>query len=45
MKNAKKEISTCAISGPVGNYSSIDPKIEQYIAKIADLDFWMKSYE
>ena len=32
IENAKKEISTCAISGPVGNYSSIDPKIEQYVA-------------
>ena len=32
MENAKKEISTCALPGPVGNYSSIDPKIEQYIA-------------
>ncbi len=32
IKNAKKEISTCAISGPVGTYDSIDPKIEQYVA-------------
>tara|TARA_B100000686_G_C16771266_1_gene965322 strand:+ start:424 stop:1692 length:1269 start_codon:yes stop_codon:yes gene_type:complete len=33
MKNAKNEISTCAISGPVGNFSSINPKIEKYVAK------------
>jgi len=32
MKAAKYEISTCAISGPVGNYSSIDPRIEKYVA-------------
>ena len=32
MQNAKNEISTCAISGPVGTYASIDPKVEEYVA-------------
>ena len=27
------EISICSISGPVGTYDSIDPKIEKYVAK------------
>ena len=27
------EISICAISGPVGTYNSIDPRIEKYVAK------------
>jgi adenylosuccinate lyase len=27
------EISICSISGPVGTYDSIDPKVEQYVAK------------
>ncbi len=30
---AKEEISYCKISGPVGNYSSIDPSVEKYVAK------------
>tara|TARA_B100000029_G_scaffold74089_1_gene66045 strand:- start:132 stop:1523 length:1392 start_codon:yes stop_codon:yes gene_type:complete len=29
---AKDEISTCAISGAVGTFSSIDPKVEDYVA-------------
>ena len=33
LENAIKEISTCAISGPVGTYAGIDPKIESYVAK------------
>ena len=33
MQIAKNEISTCAISGPVGTYSSIDPRIEEHVAK------------
>ena len=33
MKLAKKEISVCKISGPVGTYSSINPKVEEYVAK------------
>ena len=33
LKNARKEISVCKISGPVGTYSSVSPKVEEYIAK------------
>ncbi len=33
MQTAKNEVSVCKISGPVGNYSNIDPKVEQYVAK------------
>ena len=28
-----KEISTCAISGAVGTFANVDPKIESYVAK------------
>ena len=31
--NAINEISTCAISGAVGTFANIDPKIESYVAK------------
>ena len=37
LENAVKEISTCAISGPVGTFADIDPKIEQYVAKKLNL--------
>ena len=30
---ATREISFCAISGAVGNYANIDPRVEQYVAK------------
>ncbi len=30
---AQKEIATCAISGPVGTFSSIEPEIEAMVAK------------
>ena len=30
---ATKEISFCAISGAVGNYANIDPRVEQFVAK------------
>jgi len=33
MENAIKEISTCAISGAVGTFANIDPRIESYVAK------------
>ena len=29
---AREEIATCAISGPVGTFASIDPKVEQHVA-------------
>ena len=31
--NSINEISTCAISGAVGTFANIDPKIENYVAK------------
>jgi len=37
LENAVKEISTCAISGPVGTFANVDPKIEQYVAKKLNL--------
>ena len=30
---ARKEVATCAISGAVGTYASIDPRVEAYVAK------------
>jgi adenylosuccinate lyase len=33
MIRARDEISTCAISGPVGTYATIDPRIEAYVAE------------
>jgi len=30
---ARKEVATCAISGAVGTYASIDPCVEAYVAK------------
>ena len=30
---AIEEINICAISGAVGNYANIDPRVEQYVAK------------
>ena len=31
--NSIKEISTCAISGAVGTFANIDPRVEKYVAK------------
>ena len=33
LEQAIKEISICAISGPVGTYNSIDPSVEKFVAK------------
>ena len=33
LENAINEISTCAISGAVGTYANIDPRIELHVAK------------
>ena len=33
LENAIDEISTCAISGAVGTFANIDPKVESYVAK------------
>ena len=37
MVNAVNEISTCAISGAVGTFANIDPRIERYVAKKLNL--------
>ncbi len=37
LENATKEISTCAISGAVGTFANIDPKVELYVAKKLNL--------
>jgi len=33
LENSIKEISSCAISGAVGTFANVDPKIESYVAK------------
>jgi len=33
LENARTEISTCAISGAVGTFANIDPRVEEYVAK------------
>ena len=33
LESAIKEISTCAISGAVGTFAHLSPKVEQYVAK------------
>ena len=30
---ARKEIATCAISGPVGTFASIEPEVERHVAE------------
>ena len=37
LKQAIKEISTCAISGAVGTFANVDPRVEKYVAKKLDL--------
>jgi adenylosuccinate lyase len=32
LKAAKREIATCAISGAVGTFAQIDPRVEKYVA-------------
>jgi adenylosuccinate lyase len=34
---ARAEIATCAISGPVGTYATVNPKIEAHVAKMMGL--------
>jgi len=38
LNNAIKEISTCAISGAVGTFANIDPRVETYVAKKLNLN-------
>jgi len=33
LNDAIKEVSTCAISGAVGTFANVDPRIESYVAK------------
>ncbi len=33
LENSIKEISTCAISGAVGTFANVDPRVERYVAK------------
>ena len=35
--SAIKEVSTCAISGAVGTYANVDPKVEKFVAKKLNL--------
>ena len=37
LNNAIKEISTCAISGAVGTFANVDPKVEKYVARKLNL--------
>ena len=37
LQNAVNEISTCAISGAVGTFANIDPRVESYVAKKLNL--------
>ena len=31
--NARKEVATCAISGAVGTFANIDPRVEEHVAE------------
>ena len=33
LENAIKEVSTCAISGAVGTFANVDPRVESFVAK------------
>ena len=35
---ARKEVSTCAISGPVGTFAQVDPRVEEHVAKAMGLE-------
>ena len=38
LKNAKKEIAVCAISGAVGTFANVDPYIQKYVAEKLGLE-------
>ena len=38
LQSAIKEISTCAISGAVGTFANVDPRVEKYVAKKLNLN-------
>jgi adenylosuccinate lyase len=33
LRAAIKDVATCAISGPVGTFATVDPRVEQHVAK------------
>ncbi|MFL5160880.1 MAG: adenylosuccinate lyase [Microvirga sp.] len=35
---ARREVATCAISGAVGTFANIDPRIEEYVARKMELE-------
>ncbi len=37
LKTSREEIATCAISGPVGTFATIDPSVEAYVAEKLNL--------
>jgi adenylosuccinate lyase len=37
LENAREEISTCAISGAVGTFAQVDPRVEAHVAKAMGL--------
>jgi adenylosuccinate lyase len=38
LEAARREIATCAISGAVGTFANIDPRVEAHVAKKLGLD-------
>ena len=36
--NARKEVATCAISGAVGTFANIDPRVEEHVAEALGLE-------
>ena len=38
LEHARTEIATCAISGAVGTFANIDPRVEEYVAKQMGLE-------
>ena len=37
LRSARRDIATCAISGAVGTYANIDPRVEEHVAKALGL--------
>src|SRR5690606_4617682 len=36
--HARKEVATCAISGAVGTFANIDPRVEEHVARALGLE-------
>ena len=48
LENSIKEISTCAISGAVGTFANVDPRVERHVAKKLNLSiepFQLRSFQ